>query len=97
MLSIRGMTIRIRHNLLVTVLRGLDRCKYGVYRLLILRNQPVVHNLKLICPVATSGYNYLTRFRQGGLNPLIPDMIELDLAVYPKSYSWYYNIGKYNL
>jgi hypothetical protein len=45
-------------------------CRYGVYWLLILRDQPVVRSLELICPVAASGYNYLAPVRQGGLNPL---------------------------
>ena len=49
---------------------GLDSCRYGVYWLLILRDQPVVGGLGLICPVAASGHNYLALVRQGGLNPL---------------------------
>jgi hypothetical protein len=49
---------------------GLDSCRYGVYWLLILRDQPVVGGLGLICPVAVSGHNYLALIRQGGLNPL---------------------------
>ena len=50
--------------------RGLDKCRYGVYWLLILRDQLVVGSLGLICPVAASGHNYLALIRQGGLNPL---------------------------
>ena len=35
----------IRRDLLVTVCGGLDKCRYGVYWLLILRDQPVVRSL----------------------------------------------------
>ena len=60
----------IRRDLLVTVCRGLDKCMYSVYGLLILRDQPVVRSLGLICPVAASGHNLSSLVRQGGLNPL---------------------------
>jgi|HubBroStandDraft_3_1064219.scaffolds.fasta_scaffold1208865_1 hypothetical protein len=60
----------IRRDLLVTVCGGLDKCRYGVYWLLILRDQPVVRSLGLICPVAASGHDLSSLFRQGGLNPL---------------------------
>jgi hypothetical protein len=36
----------------------------------ILRDQPVVGSLGLICPVAASGHNYLALIRQESLNPL---------------------------
>ena len=45
-------------------------CRCSVYWLLILRDQPVVDSLGLICPVAASGHNSLALIRQGGLNPL---------------------------
>jgi hypothetical protein len=64
------MTIKIRYDLLVIVSRGFDRYRYGIYRLLILRDQLVVCSLGLICLVAVSRHNYLAWFRQGGLNPL---------------------------
>ena len=50
--------------------RELDSCRYGVYWLLILKDQPVVGGLGLICPVAASGHNYLALVRQGSLNLL---------------------------
>jgi hypothetical protein len=36
---------------------------YIVYVLLILRDQPVMGSLGLICPVAASGHNYLALIR----------------------------------
>jgi hypothetical protein len=51
---------------------GLDSYVYGVYWLLILRDQLVVGGLGLICLVAASGHNYLALVRQEGLNPLTP-------------------------
>ena len=36
---------------------------YSVYMLLILRDQPMVGSLGLICPVAASGHNYLALIR----------------------------------
>ena len=44
---VRGVIVRIRRDLLVTVCIGLDKCRYGIYWLLILRDQPVVRSLVL--------------------------------------------------
>jgi hypothetical protein len=37
----------------------------GIYTMLILRDQLVVHSLGLICPVAALGHNYLAWLDKG--------------------------------
>ena len=51
----------IRRNLLIISVRGLGVVDVCIYAILILRDQLVVRSLELICPVATSGYNYLAQ------------------------------------